>query len=413
MEEFNHKEKIAKYLSFIIQIGILIYMFLMFFDKGTGLRNIGIYSALFAWLILVIFYKKIKISFDIVTVAFLTFIASIVLSSIFSIKPSISFSYFERDIIKTIATFLIISTFFNDKKLLFLAKFFGISGLIILIFGLIGFISNPEKIYTSNNIFVSVNRNEYAFFISVYIPFFIIFLIRSKNLYENLFWGFLLAWGLTAVLLTGSRTSTIGTFSSLIVFFVFLIRDKNYYNKTKKIAFMLMIVFLISGIIIFSSTSKFNSIKNHWLATSEQIKTFNLRTTCFWKPAIESIKEKPIFGWGYGGKIAREYEPFEKTTGICLQYKGGFHNTYISILFHQGLFGIVTFLFVLLSTLLILYKTIQTKNKDRKILAIGLFSLIIGCFIVTSIALSIPINRIAPFIGMALAVYKDNENSNN
>jgi len=413
MEKRQYKEKITKYLSFIIEIGILIYMFLIFFDKGTGLRNMGIYSALFAWIILVIFYKKFKISFDIVTVTFLTLIASIVLSSIFSIKPSISFSYFEKDIIKTIAIFIIIGTFFNYEKLMRLAKFFGISGVIILILGLIGFISNPEKIYTSNNIFLSVNRNEYAFFVSVYIPFFIILLIRSNNLYENLFWGFLLVWGLIAELLTGSRTSTIGTFFSLIVFFVFLLRDKNYLNKTKKIAFMLIIVLLISGIIVFSSTSKLEAIKSHWLATSEQIKTFNLRTTCFWQPAIDSIKEKPLLGWGYGGKIARESEPFEKTTGICLQYKGGFHNTYISILFHQGLLGIVTFLFLLLFTLLILYKTIQTKNKDRKILAIGLFSIIIGCFIVTSIALSIPINRIAPFIGMSLAVYKYNEDSNN
>jgi len=32
---------------------------------------------------------------------------------------------------------------------------------------------------------------------------------------------------------------------------------------------------------------------------------------------------------------------------------------------------------------------------------------------VTSMALSIPINRIAPFIGISLAVYKDNEDSNN
>jgi O-antigen ligase len=413
MGEKDYKEKIKKYLSLVIEIGILLYMFFMFFDKGTGLRNLGIYSALFAWAILVIFYKKNNISFDIVTIAFLTLIASILLSSIFSIKPAISFSYFEKDIIKPIAVCIIIGTFFNEEKLIHLAKFFGISGLIILILGLIGFISNPEKIYTSNNILLSVNRNEYAFFISVYIPFFIILLIRSNNLYENLFWGFLLVWGLIAELLTGSRTSTIGTFFSLIAFFVFLLRDKNYLNITKKIAFMLMIVFLISGIIIFSSTSKLDSIKSHWLATSKEIKTFNLRTTCFWKPAIDSIKEKPLLGWGYGGKIARESEPFEKTTGICSQYKGGFHNTYISILFHQGFLGILTFLFLLISTLLILYKTIQTKNKDRKILAIGLFSIIIGCFVVTSMALSIPINRIAPFIGISLAVYKDNEDSNN
>jgi len=388
-------------------------MFFIFFDKGTGLRNIGIYSAIFAWIILVIFYKKIKISFDIVTVAFLTLIASILLSSIFSIKPSISFSYFEKDIIKTLAIFIIIETFFNEEKLIRLAKFFGISGVIILILGLIGFISNPEKIYTSNNILLSVNRNEYAFFISVYIPFFIIFLMRGNNFYENLFWGFLLIWGLIAELLTGSRTSTIGTFFSLSVFFLFLIKDKNHHKKTKKIVIILVIFLLVSGTIIFSSASKLEPIKSHWLATSKEIKTFNLRTTCFWQPAIDSIKEKPILGWGYGGKIACEDEPFEKTTGICKQYKGGFHNTYISILFHQGLLGIVTFLFLMLSTLLILYKTMKTKNKDRKILAVVFFSLILGCFIVTSIALSIPINRMAPFIGMSLALYKNNEDSDN
>lgn len=415
MFEKKYKDKITNYLSIITEFGICLYLFFLFFDKGQTFRDIGLYSSLFSFISLALISRKIKISFNIIDYAFFSFVFSIILSIFFSIEPSASITYFGKDVIKTSAVFFIIAKFFDGERLIRLIKVFCISGALILILGLQGFINDPNKIYSSNNIFLSVNRNEYAFFVSIYIPFLFMLTVKNIKIYKNFIWHVLFLWALCAGILTGSRASSAGILTSLITFILMLSFDKKYHNIAKKILLYFVILILVLSIVVFFTNSGLESIKSHWLSTPEQIKTFNLRTTCFWIPAMDAIKQRPVTGWGYGGKIARDPRPFVNTKGICLQYKGGLHNTFISILFHQGLIGFISFIFLLFSSLLMLIRTAKNKQEEKKLLAISLLSLIIGCFIVTSLALSVPVSRIAPFMGMVSALIGEskNEDSNN
>ena len=135
------KDRLERYLSLIAEFGIYLYVFLLLFDRGEGLRTIGLYGALTACLTLTFFRKRIKVSIDIITGFFLIFIASAILSAFFSIEPMYSLSALMNDALPATVAFLILSIYFNDRMILRLNKVICFSGLIILIFGLHRFLS--------------------------------------------------------------------------------------------------------------------------------------------------------------------------------------------------------------------------------------------------------------------------------
>jgi hypothetical protein len=144
--------------SLVTEYGIYLYIFLLFFDKGEGLRTLGLYGALTAWLALFLL-KKITLSFDVITLCFFTFVITTILSSFFSIEPLYSLQSLKRDILKSAITFLIISTYFDTKMLLHLCKVICVSGIIILAFGLHSLLLGRTSYYTSENIFLSIDKN--------------------------------------------------------------------------------------------------------------------------------------------------------------------------------------------------------------------------------------------------------------
>src|SRR3972149_10754780 len=175
-------------LSLVTEYGIYLYIFLLFFDKGEGLRTLGLYSALATWLALFLL-KKITLSFDVITFGFFAFVITTILSSFFSIEPLYSLQSLKRDILKSAITFLIISTYFDTRMILRLCKVICISGIIILFFGLHSLLLARTSYYTSENIFLSLDKNEFGFFVGLFTPFFILFFVRAKKRLEKGIWG--------------------------------------------------------------------------------------------------------------------------------------------------------------------------------------------------------------------------------
>jgi len=135
-EQSKYKGRSECCLSVITEYGIHLYVFMLLFDKGEGLRTIGLYGALISWLILTFSMKKVTLSHDIITYGFLVFLTSTIVSSFFSIDPFYSLSYFKRDILKSAITFFIISSYFDTRMLLRLRGVICFSSIIILTLGL-------------------------------------------------------------------------------------------------------------------------------------------------------------------------------------------------------------------------------------------------------------------------------------
>jgi O-antigen ligase len=396
----RYKDRLEYYLSLAVECGVYLYVFTLWFDKGEGVRTVGLYGSLTAWLILVFVTKKIKLSTDIATYGFLAFLISTLLSSLFSIEPIYSFTALKSDILKATITFLIISTHFDIKMLFRLSRVICFSGLIILAFGLEGFLLDKEHIYTSQNIFLSADKNLYGFFVGLFLPFFILFFIKSNTRLNKGVWGLSSIWGIFGTILSASRGAIINIFAAIWVWAMFLLKREHL----KKVLMVILIVILLI-------TVSFNFwpelVKRQFLSMPKELWSFHERTYFFWKPAIEAVKKRPLFGWGYGNKIYRDQRPFENGEKPNWALTGGLHSTFITVLFHQGIAGLLSYLFLLLSTSFILFKIVKNAPDERKLLALALLSIIVGSLFLNSFVKSEPLRRIAPILGMSVALFKN------
>src|SRR3972149_1379877 len=391
-------------LSLVTEYGIYLYIFLLFFDRGEGLRTLGLYGALTAWLALFLL-KKITMSFDVITLSFFAFVITTILSSFFSIEPLYSLQSLKHDILKSAITFLIISTYFETKMLLRLCKVICVSGIIILAFGLHSLLLGRTGYYTSENIFLSLDKNEFGFFAGLFFPFFIMFFFKSKKGLEKGIWGLSAIWGILGTLLSASR-GAIGSIFVAVLIWVTLLFKKQHLKAALKVSI------LFGLLVIFSFSLWPGLIREHLLSFPKDISTFTLRTVRFWEPAIESVKKRHLLGWGYGSRLYRDQRPFEGVEKPYWQIRGGLHSTFITILFHQGIVGLLSYLFLLLSTSFILFKIVKNATNEKRLLAIAFFSIIVGSFFVNSLVISVPLKRLAPVLGMSSALVKKSRYEN-
>jgi O-antigen ligase len=393
------KYKFEHYLSLITEYGTYLYVFLLFFDRGEGLRTLGLYGALSAWTAL-FFLKKINLSYDVITSGFFAFVVITILSSFFSIEPVYSLKSLKSDILKAAITFLIISTYFDTRMILSLCKVMCISGIIILLFGLHSLLLSRTSYYTSRNIFLSIDKNKFGLFIGLFSPFFILFLIKGKTWVEKGIWGLSAIWAICGTLLSASRGAIINIFTAIMVWAIFLLKRKHL----KKVLMVILIVILLI-------TVSFNFwpelVKRQFLSMPTELRSFHERTYFFWEPAIESVKKRPIFGWGYGNKIYRDKRPFKGVKKPNWKLTGGLHSTFISILFHEGIVSLLSYLFLLFSSMFFLINFIRNDTDDKRLLALSLLSIVIGSFIINSLVLSVPVRRLAPILGMSAALLKN------
>ncbi len=98
----------------------------------------------------------------------------------------------------------------------------------------------------------------------------------------------------------------------------------------------------------------------------------NLERINRWQSAIRLFKEKPVFGWGPGTYqfVYAPYQQSKERTIISTNYgdMGNAHSEYIGPLSESGLFGMLTFLGVVITTVIIairLYR--RSKNKEVRL----------------------------------------------
>ncbi len=400
----EHTEKSEKrtdqYLFFILEYGVYLYVFWLFFDKGESLRNIGLYSAFAVWLILVFFRKRVTFSLDVITLGFFIYLGSTVLSTIFSVDPIYSFTALKKDVLKAVITFFIISTCFTQRMLLRMSGVMCITGLILLSLGLFGFITGDTNIYTSKNIFLSADKNQYGFYIGLLFPFFIMAFAISSILRKKLLWGLASSWAVFGAVFSASRGAMGNVFTTILVFVFFLFKKKHL-----KILFAGSFILILLAIFTFKFWPE--PLKFRLLSTPHHLSTFDDRTVNFWIPAMEAVKKRPILGWGYGKKLARDPRPFENSKTPDFTKKGQLHNSFITNLFHQGIVGLLSYLYMLLSTGFVLFRIAKEETDERKILALTLLSIIVGSFFVNSFLKTVAFRRVAPLLAMSAALYKN------
>ncbi len=195
--------------------------------------------------------------------------------------------------------------------------------------------------------------------------------IKAKRIEKYLAVIFLVVVAI-AIFLSGSRTGLLAVLFSSFVFILFQTNIIHIFKKLKfnKLLSVLIIFLFASGSFILYSQKK-DSAKGRFL---------------IWKVSTEMIKDKPVFGHGYGTFKAKymDYQadyfknnPSSEFAQLADNVKHPF-NEFIKITVEFGIVGLVIFISFVLY---VLWKFLKSKTENWGLVLSGLASLFIfACF---------------------------------
>jgi O-antigen ligase len=139
------------------------------------------------------------------------------------------------------------------------------------------------------------------------------------------------------------------------------------------------------------------------------LETFNERTE-IWKPAISAFAQRPLVGWGYGDRIFHLEEPYRDTVYKDPPVKGP-HNSFLEVLFHQGLIGFVPYTLMILAATAVFWKSSFRTTGVKSWMLISCASTITGNYILHAMMASPKLVYLSVVLGVGMAAKSINEDS--
>ena len=218
-------------------------------------------------------------------------------------------------------------------------------GFILGVFALIQHATSNGKIYwfwspISRNAFLTfgpfVNRNHFAGFIGMIIPFSIGITFMSRRIEKKVMYAFLGVGMAIALFFTLSRGGIISFFAGLLVF-SYVLFTKGI-SKKKLIPIVLFVLVLTAYLLFFGVSPIIEKFA--------QSKESSAARFLAWQATLSAFRDYPVFGSGFGTfqYIFKVYQP----EGLRL-YWAHAHNDYLELLLELGIVGtvIVVIFFVL------------------------------------------------------------------
>ncbi len=346
---------------------------------------------LFCILIIFIFKMLIEQKFDKkillhpISIAIYINLIWILITSITSTMPIISFKFLLSRLWFIVAFYFLISQVFRNQKYIYTFFWLYIISLIIVIIHTIikhmgyGLLDQEAANFVVTPFFN--DHTSYGAVLAMFLPI-IIGVLISKRIKPKikLFVFIVFLIFVFAIILSYTRATWISIIVALFVLIFIILKIKFKY------------ILIVSGILIFF----FFTFQNQILMSLEQNQqesskniaehvqsisnitsdASNLERINRWNCAIKMFEEKPVFGWGPGTYMFN-YAPFqlsyEKTIiSTNAGDKGNAHSEYLGPLAESGFLGMITFLIIIITTLYVsirLYS--KLKNRELKIILIS------------------------------------------
>ncbi|GAB4490896.1 MAG: hypothetical protein OHK006_24260 [Thermodesulfovibrionales bacterium] len=401
-ERSSRAAQFERAASLLTEYGSYLYLGFLLIDWGESFRNIGIFTAALGWTALA-FRRKLRLPHLPVIVFYCLYLLTALVSSALSIDPSYSFGALRSDLLRPTLILLIIATFYDREMLKRTCLVFGVVSLVVLGLGLHGFLTLGTGFYTTETAFLSLDKNEFGFYAVYLLPFLAFCAYRSAGA-QRVFWAGVSAWCLLASVLAASRGSIIGLFGMLGLWAAAALGRRHLLRALAAAA--------IAAAVAAASFSIWpKPLQTTVITLPEHIVTMNQRTDFFWKPAMQAVGKRPLFGWGYGKKLYRDVRPFEGTDKPNWNLRGGLHSTFVTLLFHQGAAGLLAYCGLLVCCGLVLLRLPASVPRDLRLLGVLLAGLVAGGFVLNSLVLNVPLRRLAPLAGMAAALPALRQNS--
>jgi O-antigen ligase len=379
-----------------IEYGIYIYLIIMFLNKGESIKNIALYGAFALWLISGK-WKDRDFYRSPVTILFGGYLFSVLLSVVFSIDPEYSLISLKYDILKAVVLFPVLATSFStEQRLRRLSISLSISATIMIAIGFYSYLTQDISFLKPNTELMHAWHNRFARYLCLTTPFAMVLLLTSKNKINMVGLFSLIIFGSLAVILSTSRGGMFALVLIVTVWILFVYK-KGVFNFRKII--LISLIAFITMFFIGLSTSP--ALKTR-LGGMESV---NLRLDT-WNKAPESIKQRPILGWGYGKGIFHREEPYLKTTDKSLP-KTGPENTFIQVLFHQGLVGLGVYISLILTAIVVFFRSaLRTENSLRSYVLITACGIIVGNHIGHSLVAAEIFRGLAIILAIGIAAEK-------
>ena len=266
------------------------------------------------------------------------------ISNILSTMPESKFSNLGRVLYLLFSPLIVVVIYkinFPFKKFINTMK---ISSIIIGSIVLTQLILNGFIIHRYGGMY---NVNTYGD-IAVFFTLFSIININNENKKDFIFSVISFLFGLSAIILSGSRGSLL---SFLILLLIFTILNFIYFKESRsKIIYLFSITLILVSSIFFTT----NYFKNRVHTATHQIqnwekgkdKTSSVATRLvMWTKGIEAFKDKPIIGYGYHNAIPAISKYIEDKK-VKERYKAHWHlhNEIINTMVNSGIIGLIALL---------------------------------------------------------------------
>jgi O-antigen ligase len=388
-----------KILPLLMEYGIYLLAIFFFTDKGESFRTIGLYIPPVALIIRSYLIQKLPFNMNDPLLLFLIALClSAIVSSLISNEPLLSMNEFKKTYLKVIIIFLVIKITFGKietfKKLIILLSVLSAMFIIMTYYDYV-----TKAINVSGEIIYESLR-KYNSILAFLIPFVPFALISTKNSLQKILWAFTLFTGLPALLLTGFRGGWVSILVSMLIWSIWFLRRK----RSK--AFLLIIIgtiVTVTVILILLPSSHIKKRLQEGLSTSD-------RYEWKWKAYAQIYEESSLKDKLFGEGLTRErmYESYniwyiQKTGNLPdKNYPLNPHSIYLSILFKQGLLGLILYISLIGIYLTSVIRAIRkTDNLEQKAMGIAILCPFLGEYIVHGLVEDLRFMPLGLVLGLA------------
>lgn len=220
------------------------------------------------------------------------------------------------------------------------------------------------------------NKNYFAEYLAVVIPFFGCAMLLKEHLYFKILSGASFILSMALILLTNSRSAWVGLFFSAVFCLFVLLRNKLFPAGSLRI--MIPVVIILS-VIVTAVSGIFGTAEKVASMFSLRQSYTNVQRILVWKATMDMIRDKPVtgFSWGnfkiFNAGYMKWLTPEQKRT--VFGKEGGWfetHNEYLQFWVEAGTFFFGALIYAVFFIVYIVLKNIQFLESSRKIIVTGL-----------------------------------------
>ncbi len=324
-----------------------------------------------------------------VSIAVYLNLAWILVTSFTSTMPVVSFKFFLSRLWFLVGFYFLAAEIFRKPQNMTRYLWAYITALIMVIgFAIYRHVNiglfNQEAAHYVMNPFYN-DHTSYGAILAMMITVVIGFVVdKSRSTWNRIFSFLVLGVLITAIILSFSRAAWISLIAAALILIVVLLRIR-FHNLVIALALIFVLFYNQLGEMVYQmGKNKQQSSAN----ISEHVQSIsnitnddsNLERMNRWSCAWRMFLKKPVFGWGPGTYMF-QYAPFqvvrEKTLiSTNMADKGNAHSEYLGPLSESGLFGMLSFISIVIITLTTGFNTYwKLKEKKHQIL---MLSVILG-----------------------------------